>query len=56
MYEAGDFDGAWQNVPAGQLSDHNEAHRRHILDKEVMADILNIADVKLNPNQFSALN
>lgn len=55
MYKAGDFDGAWQDVPAGQLSEHNEAHRRHILDKEVLADILNIADVTLNTSQFNAL-
>lgn len=51
MYSASDFDGAWTNCDSGSST----KHRRHILDKEVIAKVLNIGDIQLSSDEFNAL-
>jgi len=53
-YAASDFTQAWKNVPAG-ISSKNENHRRHILDKEVLADLLNIAKITLTESEMEKI-
>jgi len=55
IFCASDFDGNWILDVAGQESESSESHKRHILDKEVLAEILNIAEIELTESEFKAL-
>jgi len=50
MYSAKDFTGDWSDGDSSSTE-----HRRHILDKEVIAKVLNIGDIQLSSDEFNAL-
>ena len=57
MYKASaDFNGAFHHVaPSDPTISSQWCEKRHILDKQLIALILNIADVSLSPGEFDAL-
>ena len=55
IFCASDFDGSWILDVVGQESESSESHKRHIVDKEILAEILNIAEIKLTESEFIAL-
>jgi hypothetical protein len=50
-YKASDFTKNWTNVPP-RISSGNEDQQRHILDKEVLVDLLNIANIQLSESEM----